>query len=79
LSWAPDGKFLLLGRRDTPGPESRQLWIVPLDGGTPRKTELAAKGLRNAELSADGKTIFFQAGQSDIRIFRTENYLPAND
>jgi hypothetical protein len=84
FSWAPDGKSLVLVRRVSPNDELRnvelrQVLIVPLEGGPPRKTELTVKGLMRPELHPDGKTIFFQAGSPDYRIFRTENYLPAHD
>lgn len=38
--WSPDGRSLLvLGRRSVSGPDSEpDWWLVPLDGGSPRKT-----------------------------------------
>jgi len=74
IAWTPDGSALLL--RLTEGDQS-EIWIVPLDGSETRKTELAAVGLRQLSPHPDGKRVFYKAGSSDTRIFKTENFLPS--
>jgi len=74
LGWTADGESLLVCRvRD--GQTDVAVWIVPLDGSKPRKSDLSELRLRGLEMHPDGKTVFFHAGLSDRRIFRTENYL----
>ena len=72
--WAPDEKSLLLQR--DPGGE---VWVLPLDGAAPFKTELAVPRMQNLAIHPDGKTVFFQAGDRDRRIFKTENFLPKTE
>ncbi len=75
IAWTADGGSLLLQINEGEGRYA--IWIVPLDGGEARKTELAAVGLRQLSPHPDGKTVFYKAGSSDTRIFKTENFLPS--
>ena len=75
IAWTPDGRSLLLEIGEEGG--GSRIWIAPLDGGEARKTDLAAVGLKQLGMHPDGKTVFYKAGTSDTRIFKTENYLPS--
>lgn len=75
IAWTPDERSLLL--RIAEGEGQYATWVVPLDGGKARKTELAAVGLQQLSPHPDGKTVFYKAGSSDTRIFKTENFLPS--
>ena len=79
IAWAPDGKSLLLLRSPWGQPKARDIWTLPLSGGEPQKTLLTVPFSKNLSMHPDGKTVFFRAGAKDIRIFRTENYLPVTD
>ena len=74
IAWTPDQRSLLL--RIAEGEGRYAVWVIPLDGGAARKTELAAVGLQQLSPHPDGKTVIYKAGSSDMRIFKTENFLP---
>jgi len=76
IAWAPDGHSVLVSRSSN-GPPVRIVWIAPLDGRAAFKSQLSASFLQNLSVHPDGKTVFFQAGNRDPRIFRTENYVPS--
>ena len=75
IAWTADGVSLLLQINEGEGRYA--IWVVPLDGGEPHKTDLAAVGLQQLSPHPDGKTVFYKAGSSDTRIFKTENFLPS--
>ena len=74
IAWAPDGEALLLQLAG----DASETWIVPLDGGEARKTDLTADRLTQLSPHPAGKTVFYRAGSSDTRIFKTENFLPGS-
>lgn len=57
--YSPDGRYLaIVSNRDHP--EERHIWIVPVNGGAPRRlTELGAGIEGGAVWAADGKSIYF--------------------
>ena len=77
IAWTADGGSLLLQIYEGEGRYA--IWVVPLDGGEPHKTDLAAVGLQQLSPHPDGKTVFYKAGSSDTRIFKTENFLPSRE
>ncbi len=70
LSWTADGKYVLGARNDG------SVWLAPVDGGSPVKTELSMSGLRHPHLHPDGRRIAFIAGESHGEIWVMENFLP---
>lgn len=78
LAWTPDGKTLLVQRRSSGPSREGGVWIIPLDGRQAFRSELSELYLKNLNVHPDGKTIYFQSGYRDPRIFKTENYLPAD-
>lgn len=81
IAWTPDQSALLVTSDIRAESPNAGVWILPLDSSAARKTQLDADKLprmRHAAIHPDGKTIFFQAGKGDFRLFKTENYLPTN-
>ena len=74
LNWTPDGNALFVSHNGT---QEAELWIHPVDGGEPVKLDLTDFRVRNVAMLRDGRTIVYQRGDADRRIFRTQNFLPA--
>jgi len=65
-TWSPDGRTLCYGG-------FRDLWLVPVDGGSPSR--LAAEDTRDSDpvWSADGKQIIFNSGRDNsLALWRIE-------
>jgi Tol biopolymer transport system component len=78
LAWTPDGKHILYTlSRDENREQPFELWRIPSEGGTPQKTGIAMKQLRELRVHPDGKTIVFGAGLNTFEIWVMENFLPA--
>jgi serine/threonine protein kinase len=56
-SWSPDGRQIAFAG-NSPG-EAEQLYIVPAEGGTPRKTVVAQMNVTRVSWAADGHSITF--------------------
>lgn len=76
IVWASDGRSLLFVRSTTPGGSKTELWQIPLQGGEPRKLELAAENMHDLSVHPDGRHIAFTAGQIKSEIWVMENFLP---
>jgi Tol biopolymer transport system component len=75
VAWTPDGLGLIFTRH-SPGDPKTGLWLIPVQGGEPRKLELAAEGMRDLCLHPDGRHIAFTAGQDTSEVWVMENFLP---
>ncbi|MEK7409247.1 MAG: hypothetical protein AAB225_29640 [Acidobacteriota bacterium] len=75
IEWAPDGRSLLITRRRGPADPQTDLWLIPVQGGAPRKLELAAEDLRDIAIHPDGRRIAFTAGQDRSEVWALENLL----
>jgi Tol biopolymer transport system component len=75
IAWTPDGLGLLFTKRG-PGDLKTELWRISVQGGEPRKLELAAEGMRELCLHPDGRHIAFTAGQDRSEVWVMENFLP---
>ncbi|MEE9269623.1 MAG: hypothetical protein V3V49_05110 [Candidatus Krumholzibacteria bacterium] len=74
LSWTPDGRHVIVGRpyaEDKPD----ELWIIPANGGEPRKLNLGFK-VKHMSLHPDGRRIAFTAGKYTSEVWVMENFLP---
>ena len=64
--WTPDGKALVVLKRDANQTELRTLWIVPVDGSPPIETELrhepANAGAYPFDIHPDGRRVVYAAG-----------------
>jgi Tol biopolymer transport system component len=76
ITWTPDGQSLLVG---TVGPDAPQLWLVPINGGSPRKldidvtTWITTRGIR---LDPRGNQIAFFSGKGGSEVWALENVVP---
>jgi dipeptidyl aminopeptidase/acylaminoacyl peptidase len=86
-TWSPDGKWLAFtsdrtGTADNGG-RNTDVFVVPADGGTPRKVSPHAEANGSPAFSPDGKSIAFTGvatagGQSDIYVMPVEGGAAAN-
>jgi Tol biopolymer transport system component len=79
VSWIPDGSAVIVAKADASG--RQELWLVPIEGGQPRKLDIDASAWLLQEgfrLRPDGKEIAFvsQAGKPGSEIWALENFLP---
>ncbi len=76
LSWMPDGNHVVVGAPEAPD-KPDELWIIPAEGGEPRKLELGVK-VNNFALHPDGRRIAFTrrepGGGGEVWVM--ENFLP---
>lgn len=56
--WSPDGRMLCYA-------DFRNLWLAPVDGGSPRRLTQEEARDHDPEWSADGKQIFFESGRDN--------------
>lgn len=81
MIWRPDGKTLLLVRRNAANPQDQtgELWQVSAAGGEPQKVGLAIEGLGSLRLHPDGKHVTFAAGANKPEVWVMENFLPKHN
>lgn len=74
-AWAPDGRAVYVvwqfGARNGSKARAPELWRVPIDGGAPEPTGLAADGMRVA-VHPDGRTIAYVTGFPTWEIWAME-------
>jgi beta-lactamase regulating signal transducer with metallopeptidase domain/Tol biopolymer transport system component len=77
LSWTPDGDHVVVGGPDDARDKPDVLWMIPAEGGEPRKLELAVK-VNHLALHPDGRRIAVTrnepGGGGDVWVM--ENFLP---
>jgi Tol biopolymer transport system component len=76
LSWTPDGDYVVVGGPDAPD-EPDVLWMIPAEGGEPRKLELGVK-VSHLSLHPDGRRIAFTRPEPNAggEVWVMENFLP---
>jgi hypothetical protein len=85
VSWTPDGGSVLISvnrnlgnasaaRRDA-GEEGRDLMLVPVTGGPPRKIHVDALCCE-VKIHPDGKQLAFLSGEHKSEVWVLENFLP---
>ena len=79
-SWTPDGSAVVLVSFQAGSREEmvKEAWVYPLGGGEPRKTGLAAPGLRELVVHPDRRQVAFTAisPEATTDIWLLENFLP---
>jgi len=77
--WTADGRDVLFVRvsRDSEQKKQGEVWIVPIEGGSPRSLGLTRNALRDLRVSPAGDHISFTAGYPDKEIWVFENFLPS--
>ena len=74
--WTPDGRQLLLVRRNL-GERRFELWRVSQEGGEPQKIGLDMSSLCQISTHPDGRRIAYNAGDFKTEVWVMENLLPA--
>jgi Tol biopolymer transport system component len=78
IAWAPDGRSVLSARKPNPRDSKTELWSISVQGGEPRKLDLAAENMRDLSVHPDGRHIAFTAGEERSEVWVMESFLPAN-
>jgi Tol biopolymer transport system component len=79
IGWTADSRNILLSRmsRDPSKRGLREIWQVPLDGGTPKKIDINVGSLRFVTAHPDGKRIAFVANtKREDTVWVMDNFLP---
>jgi dipeptidyl aminopeptidase/acylaminoacyl peptidase len=81
FAWTLDGRALIVVKQPTQDRDHNELWLVPVDGPSPRKLDINTDNwqLQNGfRLSPDGRQIAFvaSAGKPGQEIWALENFLP---
>jgi Tol biopolymer transport system component len=81
-TWTPDGKNILFWRPKSPDDrhDTRlELWMMPADGGQPRKTELSVSDFVGPSplirVHPDGERVTFSAGIRKLEVWKLSNFL----
>ena len=84
FQWTPDGSAVVATKN--PFSPSKELWLVPVTGGQPRKLDInpglwmdeaTGGGDRGFTVSPDGRSVAFQMGKTGAEVWALENFLPA--
>jgi Tol biopolymer transport system component len=77
IAWAPDGLSLLFARQPSPPDRKTELWLISVQGGEPRRLELASEGMSDVCIHPDGRHIAFTEVKNRDEVWVLENFLPA--
>jgi len=77
IAWAPDGQGVLFVKQPDARDPMTELWLVPVQGGEPRKLDLKAEGIRDLRVHPDGRHIAYTSGRDRSEVWAMENFLPA--
>ena len=77
-AWTPNGREILFAKRLSSKQQGQklELWMIPTEGGEPRKLGLAIYELINLSIHPDGQRIAFSSGKAGAEIWVMENFLP---
>jgi Tol biopolymer transport system component len=75
VAWTPDGRGVLVGKRVMA--EQGEIWVVPVDGGTPRKIDVGSTVWTGFgfEMHHDGRRIAFVAGENRSELWVLEDFI----
>jgi Tol biopolymer transport system component len=78
MTWAPDGRGLLLRKSSFAGGNEHELWLVPISDGKPRQvtSNLNIDGAF-VRVHPDRRQIAFMTGSPTFEVWVMENFLPA--
>ena len=80
IAWTPDGRHLLFSltqpANSTGSTATTDLWLIPAEGGQPRKLDLAMDLLADLRIHPGGRHIAFVAGSHKGEVWAMENFLP---
>ena len=75
IAWAPDGQGLLFVKQPDAKNPMTELWLVPIQGGEPRKLGLTAEGMRDLHIHPDGRHVAYTSGADRSAVWVMENFL----
>jgi Tol biopolymer transport system component len=75
FAWTADSRQVLAVRTRSMDSE---LWLVPVDGGSPKKIDFPNMRIVQLRMNPDGKTIAFTSGEASGEVWVAENLLPSN-
>jgi len=76
IAWGPDSRGVLFVKQPKPDDPKTELWLVPVQGGEPRKLDLGGPGMRELCIHPDGRRIAFTIGGDRSEVWVMENFLP---
>ncbi len=76
VAWAPDGQSVLFTKQPSLADSKTELWLIPVQGGEPRKLDLTAENMRELSVHPDGRRVAFTAGEDKQTVWVMENFLP---
>jgi Tol biopolymer transport system component len=77
IAWAPDSASLIFIKQLDPTPDSKtELWSISIEGGEPRRLELAVEGMISISIHPDGRRIAFTQARNCDEVWALENFLP---
>jgi Tol biopolymer transport system component len=76
IAWAPDSQGVLFVKQPAAGDPKTELWLAPIQGGQPRKLDLAAPNMRQLAVHPDGRHLAFTSGGDRSEVWVMENFLP---
>jgi Tol biopolymer transport system component len=76
IVWAPDGQSILFSKQISPGSFKTGLWLIPIQGGEPRKLDLAMENMHDLSIHPDGRHIAFTSSQTRSELWVMDNFLP---
>ncbi len=76
VAWAPDGQSVLFTKQPSLADTKTELWLIPVQGGEPRKLDLTAENMRELSVHPDGRRVAFTAGENKQTVWVMENFLP---
>jgi Tol biopolymer transport system component len=71
--WTPDGKEIVCG---VSLQDKTEAFLVPADGGDPRKLAVSIAGMTDLSFHPDGQRVAFSAGRSQSEVWVMENFVP---
>lgn len=77
IAWAPDSRGILFVKQPDADDPKTELWLVPLQGGGPRRLELAASNMRDLSVHPDGRRLAYTSGNDRTEVWAMQNFLPA--
>jgi len=75
IAWTPDSRGVLFVKQPDPDNPTTELWVVPAQGGEPRKLDLAAPSMRDIAVHPDGRHLAFTSGGDRSEVWVMENVL----
>ena len=77
LAWAPGGRGVIVQKIVGTG-QRRELWLIPVEGGEPRKLDLAIdQDAHPMRVHPDGRQVAYVVGTTRVEVLVLENFLPA--